>query len=69
MSYEKGEKGENVRRHLSPLSASKVENNRFNVYGDNCEFYWLVQGKRADIEVEPLKQNVNVKGNGPYKWI
>jgi hypothetical protein len=52
-----------------PLAASEVENNSFNVYGENCKFYWLVQGKRADIEVEPLKQSVNVKGTGPYRWI
>ena len=48
---------------------TKVFNNQFRVYGRNGEFFWLVQGKRSDIEVEPLKTHVNVKGNGPYKWI
>jgi hypothetical protein len=56
-------------KKIEQLNTSEVENNSFNVYGENCKFYWLVQGKRADIEVEPLKQSVNVKGNGPYKWI
>jgi hypothetical protein len=55
--------------NLTTLVSSKVENNRFTVYGDNCEFCWVVHGKRGDIEVEPLKKDVIVKGNGPYKWI
>ncbi len=54
---------------INQLLASEIENNSFNVYGDNCKFYWLVQGKRSDIEVEPLKSNVEVKGTGPYKWV
>ena len=51
------------------LLVSEVEDNQFNVYGTNCKFYWVVFGKRNDIIVEPLKSDVNVKGNGPYKWI
>ena len=51
------------------LSAGSVENNSFTVYGENCEFYWHVTGKRKDINVEPLKDTTNVKGSGPYKWI
>jgi hypothetical protein len=56
-------------RETTQLYTSEVEDNSFKVYGENCKFYWLVQGKRCDIEVEPYKSNVNVKGNGPYKWI
>ena len=37
--------------------------------GKNCKFFWHVHGKRADVDVEPLKSTVKVKGNGPYKWI
>jgi hypothetical protein len=33
------------------------------------KFYWHVYAKRHDIEVEPLKYQINVKGDGPYKWI
>ena len=51
------------------LNASEVVNNNFTVYGENCKFFWLVQGKRDNIEVEPIKKNVDVKGSGPYKWI
>ena len=56
-------------RNINQLYTSEVENNSFTVYGENCKFFWLVQGKRADIEVEPLKNSVDVKGTGPYKWI
>ena len=51
------------------LYTSEVENNSFIVYGQNCKFFWFVQGKRNNIEVEPLKSTVQVKGTGPYKWI
>jgi hypothetical protein len=57
-------KGKNI-----TLNASEVVNNNFTVYGENCKFFWLVQGKRDNIEVEPIKKNVDVKGTGPYKWI
>ena len=51
------------------LNASEVENGKFIVYGENAKFYWLVQGKRYDIEVEPDKNSVDIKGNGPYLYI
>jgi hypothetical protein len=54
---------------IHPLNTSEVKNNCFTVYGVNSKFFWVVQGKRNDIEVEPLKINTNVKGSGPYKWI
>jgi len=53
----------------SVLQVSEIEKNSFTVYGDNTSFYWLVHGKRCDINVEPLKTGVEVKGSGPYKWI
>jgi hypothetical protein len=56
-------------KEIKQLYTSEVENNSFKVYGENCKFYWLVQGKRCDIEVEPYKLNVSIKGSGPYKWI
>ena len=56
-------------REIKQLYTSEVEDNSFKVYGENCKFYWLVQGKRCDIEVEPSKSDVNIKGSGPYKWI
>ena len=51
------------------LKTSKVENNQFTVYGENSEFFWKVYGTRMLFEVEPFKEKVSVKGDGPYKWI
>ena len=56
-------------KKIEQLCATEVMNNEFKVYGENCKFCWLVQGKRHNIEVEPFKTNVEVKGYGPYKWI
>jgi hypothetical protein len=53
----------------SPLQTSRIKDNSFMVYGNNTKFNWLVQGKRSDVIVEPLKTNINVKGDGPYRWI
>ena len=50
-------------------NVSRVVNNKFTVYGENGEFFWTVFGKRLDIVVEPNKSDVNVIGDGPYKWI
>jgi photosystem II stability/assembly factor-like uncharacterized protein len=51
------------------LSCSCVKKNKFKVYGKNCDFYWIVYGKRDNINVEPLKALTNVKGEGPYKYL
>jgi hypothetical protein len=51
------------------LNAGEVENGKFKVYGENAKFYWLVQGKRYDIEVEPDKGSIEIKGDGPYLYI
>jgi hypothetical protein len=56
--------------HYIPVyGASEVANNQFTVYGPTGKFYWLVQGKRGDIEVEPDVRTTNVHGDGPYRWI
>ena len=47
----------------------KVINNKFTVYGESGEFDWVVFGKRGDINVEPERSTVSVKGDGPYKYI
>ena len=44
-------------------------NNQFVVYGEPGPFSWVVYGKRGSIHVEPSKNDCNVQGNGPYKWI
>lgn len=46
----------------------KVYSNNLNS-SNNIKFYWVVYGKRKEIIVEPNKNEVRVKGYGPYKWI
>jgi hypothetical protein len=46
-----------------------VENGKFKVYGNPIKFSWFVMGKRSDIEIEPNKNDVEVYGSGPYRWI
>jgi len=50
------------------LFVSDIVDGRFKVYGENGEFDWLVVGKRNDIEIEPLKNNILLKGQGPYTY-
>ena len=69
----------NLRVELTPIysdnikvyniAASRVKDNKFEVYGNNCEFFWTVYGTRLNINVEPTKNNTIMNGNGPYKWI
>jgi hypothetical protein len=61
------------------LSSSRVNNGQFTVYrlpllGKDTliqisHFDWTVFAKRNDINVEPYKKDVSVKGDGPYKYI
>jgi hypothetical protein len=46
-------------KNINYLS-SEVKNNEFSVHGENGKFFWIVFGKRLNIEVEPLKENVKV---------
>jgi len=61
--------------HVTPigeprlLGTSRVTDGKFTVYGAPGEFFWVVYGKRGSIEVEPLKRNVRIAGEGPYRWI
>lgn len=54
---------------LIVLNTTEINNNQFNVYGENCKFHWHLTGKRFDFEIEPLKTDVEVKGQGPYLYI
>ena len=64
------------------LAVSRVHAGKFKVYRKKTNKFWfmrkktapqqfdyLVFGKRAAIDIEPLKTEVEVKGQGPYKWI
>jgi hypothetical protein len=54
---------------INILNTSEVIDNKFTVYGENCQFFWVVYGKRLDINVEVNKCETNVKGEGPYLYI
>ena len=40
----------------------------FTVYGENGKFNWVAIGKRGSINPEPNKNEITVKGDGPYKY-
>jgi len=54
---------------VNTYGASEVENNQFTVYGPNGRFFWMVNATRGETVVEPLKTDVDVRGDGPYRWI
>jgi hypothetical protein len=54
---------------INIYGVSKVVDGKFTVYGPNGSFNWLAIGSRNNFEVEPSKGDVNVRGDGPYKWI
>jgi len=58
-----------TRRKQLTYEVTEVQSGAFTVYGEPGKFFWHVYGKRADIEVEPLRSEVQVKGTGPYRWL
>jgi hypothetical protein len=61
---------ENDEEELINIASSRVKNNKFIVKSNgNCKFSWLVMGKRNDINVEPMKETHNIKGDGPYTYL
>lgn len=59
-----------IGKSFNALSCSELneENGTFDVYGNNGKFYWTVYGQRTRFAVEPNKSELDVKGDGPYKW-
>jgi len=51
------------------FSATEVKNNSFKVFGENGSFCWLVCGERLSVLTEPHKEDIEVSGDGPYKYI
>ena len=50
--------------------ASEVEpDGTFIIYGGPGVYHWVVYAKRSELDVEPLKESIEVKGDGPYRWI
>jgi len=54
---------------INNYNVSEVKDNTFVVYGNNGKFYWMVYGTRQELDVDPNKSDVVVKGEGPYLWI
>jgi hypothetical protein len=54
---------------IKSFGVSEIVDNKFTVYGENGKFYWIVHGSRSDVNVDPDKTAVEVKGSGPYLWI
>ena len=50
-------------------NVSEVLDNSFSVYGLNGSFFWTVYGSRGEFNVEPFKNEVEIKGTGPYLWV
>ena len=67
--------------HLTPMKSKSyapmyletedinLETCSFVVKGTPGIFSWVVYGTRQLLEVEPEKKNVNLCGDGPYKYI
>ncbi len=54
---------------LNVYNSTEVDaNGHFTVYGENGKFHWTVMGKRGNINIEPNKNEVTIKGVGPYTW-
>lgn len=53
---------------LKPLAASEVINGSFCVFGEPGKFYWQVMGNRHPIITEIKKDEIRIRGNGPYKY-
>ena len=59
----------NGNKSIPNYCVSEIIDNKFTVYGGNGKFYWIVYGSRNEIDVDPDKNAVEVKGTGPYLWI
>jgi len=56
----------------NPLGVSYklAKEGKFIVKSPNeCKFSWSIYGQRLNFDVEPLKESINIKGDGPYKWV
>jgi hypothetical protein len=54
---------------IKDLNVSEVEDGKFRVYGGNCKFFWTVIGERLKINVEPNKNDCELRGEGPYTYL
>jgi hypothetical protein len=56
-------------KKITTCNVGEVEDNTFEVFGENCSFYWLLFASRGDVEVEPNKADVELHGDGPYTYL
>ena len=56
-------------RRKEAHEVSEVQHGAFVVYGPPGRFFWHAYAKRSNLEVEPLRKDVEVKGSGPYRWM
>jgi hypothetical protein len=49
--------------------ASEVEDNYFDVVGDNGRFFWIVHGQRHAVQTDVDKASFKLEGSGPYQWL
>jgi hypothetical protein len=54
---------------IKSYNTSEVSDGKFIVYGNKGKFSWIVHALRNYIDIEPLKSETEVKGDGPYKFI
>ena len=58
---------------FGPVAATRVRDGRFVIRGQpEQQVCWRVEAERGDIEsvtVEPLRKDVTVCGEGPYRWL
>jgi hypothetical protein len=63
---------ENTDHSFVNIVTTPIKNNTFRIYASApCIVHWVVFGNRKDIPlaVEVHKNDIEVKGSGPYKWI
>ena len=56
-------------KRTTNYEVTEVLDGSFSVYGPSGDFFWHVYGKRSNLQVEPIKSEVEVKGSGPYQWL
>jgi len=56
---------------VSPIKQNKFTVSRHSITNDysSSRFNWIVYGKRESIDVEVDKNQVEIKGQGPYQYI
>jgi glyoxylate carboligase len=54
---------------INQYGTSEVSDGSFTVFGKSGSFYWTIFAQRGEIEAEPDRTDVNIQGDGPYKYV